>query len=167
MEVWAGKSNPAFDHLISPAPQQSESLPPVQLTCGVWCRPCLTLWLVVAACQCRLWAGPEVRVFPDCVSRGEGGGVKPNSPRPQWRGVSNKLPLTTACSLKFDFQCNGHSECCRLRGCWWFTLVLHVYNCVHVFCIPEHVGNLSAPCCIFVKAIVHLKWPFQNPLLCT
>lgn len=92
MEVWAGKSNPALEHLIIPAPQQSESLPPVQLTCGVWCRPCLTLWLVVAACQCSLWAGPEVRVFPDCVSRGEGGGVKPNSPRPQWRGVSNDPP---------------------------------------------------------------------------
>lgn len=94
MEVWAGKSNLALVHLIIPAPQQSESLPPGQLTCGVWCRPCLTLWLVVAACQCRLWAGPEVRVFPDCVSGGEGGGVKPNSPRPQWRGVSNN-PLSS------------------------------------------------------------------------
>lgn len=50
------------------------------------------LWLVVTACQCRLWADTEVGVSPDCVSRGDGGGVV--SPRPLRRGVSLNPPLT-------------------------------------------------------------------------
>lgn len=47
------------------------------------------LWLVVAACQYRLRAGPPVRVSADCVKGGEGRGVC--FAKQQRRGVSHKL----------------------------------------------------------------------------
>lgn len=54
------------------------------------------LWLVVAACQYRLRAGPPVRVSADCVKGGEGRGV--GFAKQQWRGVSYKF-LSTGWSL--------------------------------------------------------------------
>lgn len=54
------------------------------------------LWLVVAACQYRLRAGPPVRVSADCVKGGEGRGVC--FAKQQWRGVSYKF-LSTGWSL--------------------------------------------------------------------
>lgn len=54
------------------------------------------LWLVVAACQYRLRAGPPVRVSADCVKGGEGRGVC--FAKQQRRGVSHKS-LSTGWSL--------------------------------------------------------------------
>lgn len=50
------------------------------------------LWLVVAACQYRLRAGPPVRVSADCVKGGEGRGVC--FAKQQRRGVSHKFLST-------------------------------------------------------------------------
>lgn len=54
------------------------------------------LWLVVAACQYRLRAGPPVRVSADCVKGGEGRGVC--FAKQQRRGVSHEF-LSTGWSL--------------------------------------------------------------------
>lgn len=54
------------------------------------------LWLVIAACQYRLRAGPPVRVSADCVKGGEGRGVY--FAKQQRRGVSHKS-LSTGWSL--------------------------------------------------------------------
>lgn len=54
------------------------------------------LWLVIAACQYRLRAGPPVRVSADCVKGGEGRGVC--FAKQQRRGVSHKS-LSTGWSL--------------------------------------------------------------------
>lgn len=54
------------------------------------------LWLVIAACQYRLRAGPPVRVSADCVKGGEGRGVC--FAKQQRRGVSHKS-LSTGWTL--------------------------------------------------------------------
>lgn len=120
LEVWTGKSLPAepqqqssFHVLHPPRYAHFDPESPIfsigndkkkaETANRIFLNVCIhdpgilsVLWLVVAACQYRLRAGPPVRVSADCVKGGEGRGVC--FAKQQRRGVSHKF-LSTGWSL--------------------------------------------------------------------
>lgn len=93
------------------------------------------LWLVVAACQYRLRAGPPVRVSADCVKGGEGRGVC--FAKQQWRGVSYKF-LSTGWSLHGPKVVHTRCLPCSRHTALLFTdLIVSWILCIFSVCSQQ------------------------------